>query len=38
MYIKYFYRKSCNSKTWGLADGFEGKPLNMSRTKQSFQK
>lgn len=38
MYVKYFYGKCCNSKTWGLADGFEGQPLNTAGTKESFQK
>lgn len=36
MYIKYFYAEYCNNKTWGLDDDFEGKPVNMSKIKQSF--
>jgi len=38
MYIKYCNGRCYNSKIWGLADSFEEKPLNMARTKPSFQR
>lgn len=38
MYIKQLCVKCCNSKIWVLDYDFEGKPLNLSRIKQRFQK